>query len=1616
MDGLAAETVTIDILINSHNNTDSGMNSARQSIDRVEQAAQSARRELDRLGGTHASPKVGIVDKASSTLSKIDRGLSSIAGKTVRAGVRIIDYATRPLRAIKNALFSIKGLVMAIGAGWAANKLISGPLALADAYSSAKIGFSNLLGEAGAQDMMDKLDKFAKETPFKTSGVIANAQKMMAMGWNPEDIIKDMNTIGNAAAATGKMDQGLESIVRALSQIKTKGKLSTEELNQLAEAGIAAKSMLAEQLGYGTGDSGIAAMTKDLEGGLIGSEIAIQALLKGMEQFDGTMQKTANETVDGLKSQISDAFEINIFRRWGQGLQDGAKRGFGKIVELLDKSEGSLAKFGDTVYEIGKQLSNWAADKLENTIDKILEITNRDDFKDASIGGKIKILWDEVIAQPFGEWWDSKGKPYMIKKMNSIGEGLGSGLSKGLLALLGINDTGALEEATTIGASFASGFAKGFEGKKVWDAIIKAAGRSFNVGIKAIFSNGWIATFISTALAVKVSAGILKGISAVQHAWYGEGPVGGLFGTSGIGYAGGGIKGFLGGASTASGVLEGSGLIGLLAKLGKVSTGHGSILFNGTKLGTLVGSTAQSGAGLALAGAGTAAGVIGGVAGLGNSIVDLTRTIKADSKNDKKLYGTRSATKAGMVGIGAGIGTLIAPGIGTAIGAGLGGLATFVAGNKLADAISGVSKSTKELNEEATELANINMAKRFGEATLSAEQLEKRIKSTFGDGTLNRVNKFNQSMKDLETISNSTANYKDDLDYTHERITAKEELSDSDIEAYRNSLVGYADALSQLIAGKKESSLSAFKLLYGNDAKGLQKATEGINRTYTKLENDLKDKTEKLNEVISDAFADGKIDLDEEKKIDEIIQQIDQIYDKVEKHIQEKEKAKNEASMDLLGMKYSDENLTPESFKSLLSELDAQSETNMKAYDDAYIEAKAELDLEYTGTRRLSDDYKNALAEIQKKWREGKKITVMQKVDVAFDVLDVKYEDELAGIQKKIESNELFSTTDLATLRDSTSKKKFYRNTGVTTYTANWNDNSAMEFEAMRDSWLESAGIDAATQIEMQSIYDSLKSYEQDLMSLKADYEAAGKEVPEEISNALEKISNIKLMTGDMDSFYDVVGEQLAKDNPAYAKAMLDAKEAGQEIPQALIDGINKGLNVETIEVGTNLKLTADKKDIDTSALDKTTKDVVEKLQDEGIIFTKDGEVKIETKDGKIDTTGLDEATANKVRELEKEGAIKVNKDGTVSITASKVETEKLKEETDKALEYLENTGYFEVDKKGNVKLGVEEIDYDDVDFRTQEALDKLEESGVIEIDKNGIVTIKASVNTDSAKEKTESETNNALGGTQNVDKTANVNVDSNTTGEEAAAQKSYGEVKGATDTAFSVSIQENGKVSVLSLSVSSDSAISSAWSKLKANVTNTFNKSIWVSPQIKYRIGTPPTSKDDANDPKKANGGYVDKAIRTIVGEAGPEMIIPLSANRRTRGKYLWERAGRAMGLYNSSGDEKVYMNANGGLYGAGASKIDEMMNRSAFGNTSGASRIGEMITRANSGNETESVQRSGRNNTVKVDVGGITISINSSGNGVKEDIMQNMDAIQAQIAKVLEDAFQNMPLTVGT
>jgi len=91
-------------------------------------------------------------------------------------------------------------------------------------------------------------------------------------------------------------------------------------------------------------------------------------------------------------------------------------------------------------------------------------------------------------------------------------------------------------------------------------------------------------------------------------------------------------------------------------------------------------------------------------------------------------------------------------------------------------------------------------------------------------------------------------------------------------------------------------------------------------------------------------------------------------------------------------------------------------------------------------------------------------------------------------------------------------------------------------------------------------------------------------------------------------------------------------------------------------------------------------------------------------------------------------------------------------------------------------------------------------------------------------------------------------------------------------------------------------------------------------------------SSKSYGGRSQKASGGFIFKRQDVTVGEAGPEVIIPLSANRRDRAINLFANAGRQLGVLSPmaensrSGVGGIVVNAPITVYGAEGQNVEEL------------------------------------------------------------------------------------------
>jgi tape measure domain-containing protein len=177
---------------------------------------------------------------------------------------------------------------------------------------NAQIAFTTMLRSGTkARQFLGELQQFAAKTPFEFSDLTTAAQRMLAFGFTAKQVVPTLTAIGDAAAGLGGSAELVQQITMAIGQIQAKGKVQSDELLQLTEAGVPALKILANQYGVTTGK-----MQQMVTDGVVPASKAVPLLLQGIEngtkgaagqttRFAGLMDKQSH-TLTGILSNLKD--------------------------------------------------------------------------------------------------------------------------------------------------------------------------------------------------------------------------------------------------------------------------------------------------------------------------------------------------------------------------------------------------------------------------------------------------------------------------------------------------------------------------------------------------------------------------------------------------------------------------------------------------------------------------------------------------------------------------------------------------------------------------------------------------------------------------------------------------------------------------------------------------------------------------------------------------------------------------------------------------------------------------------------------------------------------------------------------------------------------------------------------------------------------------------------------------------------------------------------------------------------------------------------------------------------------------------------------------------------
>lgn len=182
----------------------------------------------------------------------------------------------------------------------------------------------------------------------------------------------------------------------------------------------------------------------------------------------------AVNNADGASQQMADTMLDNMNGSFTllQSAVDGAKIALGErlspyLREFATWITGKMPLVEDA---IGDAMDHVDA-KVEDLRQTIAEFTASDEWANADIWGKLGIAWDKIVAEPFDEWWNGSGRQFFADRAAGLGRGLGSGITAGFLALLGIDPAGAIDDGAAIGANFVSGFMDGLDFDVILDSL-----------------------------------------------------------------------------------------------------------------------------------------------------------------------------------------------------------------------------------------------------------------------------------------------------------------------------------------------------------------------------------------------------------------------------------------------------------------------------------------------------------------------------------------------------------------------------------------------------------------------------------------------------------------------------------------------------------------------------------------------------------------------------------------------------------------------------------------------------------------------------------------------------------------------------------------------------------------------------------------------------------------------------------------------------------------------------------------------------------------------------------------------------------------------------------------
>lgn len=289
------------------------------------------------------NPFKRLIDRTKDSIDRTKDALKGVKDEKIKdVGLNALANnarkAAKETKRLKTEQSSLRGVLSGVRSAALAAFSIGAVVTFGKAVMKAsadmellKKGLAFTLGNTGAQKLIENMQTLGEKSAYNSNQLIPLARAWITVGDNAQTATAKMKKIVDCASAYGLTEDQMSRVNLALTQMQAKGKVSSEEMRQLAEAGVPAWQLLSTAMGKPVNElQNLAAQGKL-------TQSSIDMLFDGMaKKTQGATNSMAN-TMEAKFSNVQEAV-TNSFAAIG----DIIAQGFG-VSDILTLA-GNLAE------------------------------------------------------------------------------------------------------------------------------------------------------------------------------------------------------------------------------------------------------------------------------------------------------------------------------------------------------------------------------------------------------------------------------------------------------------------------------------------------------------------------------------------------------------------------------------------------------------------------------------------------------------------------------------------------------------------------------------------------------------------------------------------------------------------------------------------------------------------------------------------------------------------------------------------------------------------------------------------------------------------------------------------------------------------------------------------------------------------------------------------------------------------------------------------------------------------------------------------------------------------------------------------------------------------------